>query len=192
MGKVATTKRCYACGEDKPTGGFHRNKKSHDGLQSACKDCSAERNRAEREKQRAEGTFACRRCTQPRAWSDFPRLKTRRSQVCIHCAGSQEDRIKRKSVERSTIECSYCGDRQPRAEFGRAPDGRLSTRCNGCREAIRLTLEIQQAKPRTPALVEHPPGSPGWRRLEEGRRARYQAGSDALAANTAAALGREK
>ncbi len=42
---MAATKRCGRCGETKPTGEFHRRRRSKDGLQGNCKQCNCETRR---------------------------------------------------------------------------------------------------------------------------------------------------
>lgn len=54
-----TSKRCPKCDTEKMAGEFHRNRASHDGLHSECKEC---RRRHKREELRASATRFCPMC----------------------------------------------------------------------------------------------------------------------------------
>lgn len=51
---VPTTKVCTKCGRELPLSEFNKSKKSNDGLQSYCKECQSEYNRANNRKKKEE------------------------------------------------------------------------------------------------------------------------------------------
>ena len=46
MEENVVTKKCVTCGRELPVSEFHKNAKNKDGLQSKCKSCVSEYNRA--------------------------------------------------------------------------------------------------------------------------------------------------
>src|SRR5579884_1155433 len=95
----ATTKRCPACGQDKPLSAFRRQRKSRDGYQRLCADCAQRRTEDRRAQLDARDPTlkVCPRCGEGKPLSEFWRSKARTDGLQTYCKpclvrGTADDR----------------------------------------------------------------------------------------------------
>ena len=99
----------------------------------------------------------CKGCKEVQPASIFVRTPSHHLR-CPRCAEEAER-------EYYNPTCIICEDQYPRIDF--ITKNRKGKICKVCRS---LTLDPPKREPmHTPALVEHEPGSPGWKRLEAAR-----------------------
>jgi 5-methylcytosine-specific restriction endonuclease McrA len=115
-------KRCSRCGETKPHSEFHKQKRSRDGLQSYCRECTKAYAKAHYE-----------------ANAEQIKAKNR-----AYCEAKNPDRVKKTAARRALAEqgmkpCLDCNEVKPFGEFSpnkRTRDG-LHSYCRTC-EAARV------------------------------------------------------
>lgn len=144
-------------------------------------------------------TKVCPKCGEEKSKLDFHRNKNAADGCQTYCKACTKGRSTRYSRYGTTVKkktCVTCLNAFPVSNFypsSDTPDGRERS-CKKCseqlnREASMKPSAIQKIVPRR-CTVEHEPGSPGYRRMEERRNAKTMAAHDALRAATLEAMGR--
>lgn len=181
-------KTCRRCAVQKPAEAFPVNAKLRDGIDSWCRDCHRDYDRAKQEKYRRdrgmmprrrrddpEGFKTCRRCGELKPLDGFHRDRTQsdgRTGRCRDCY-QQEQRARgvrsrnRYADPPGFKTCRRCEERKALSEFPRAPrtvDGHGSN-CRPCVNARQR--EIRALQPKRPrkksASRKKPPTIPGYK-----------------------------
>lgn len=187
---MTKTKTCKDCKMSLDAGWFRKSLGTPDGLDIRCVDCA-------RAKERARRTKKCSQCKQTKPRSHFARQSMAKDGLqyqCRECCKVLRRRWGRTGTSARVKTCAACASEKTLKSFAKDPrsnDGRQDT-CWACvRESDRdigpAFVHHHEFRSR---LVEHEPGSPGYRRLESERENAKNAAWDALRANREEVLGR--
>ena len=167
------TKVCRKCGRELPKENFSKCSHMVDGLQTYCKECSAQmykewdqKRKHKTESQMNTETKRCSKCDEIKPVTEFYKdVKGGHKSQCKAChketVAARNKRVRaEKKAEREAMKpaetktCPKCGRELPREAFGHkgeAKDG-LQSWCNDCRKG--KTPEKAQEQPKTVVVRE--------------------------------------